>query len=42
MAKVPKIPIAQLSEQTAKLYDVMNEEKDLAVILIAPASSTRA
>lgn len=34
MAKVPKIPIAQLSEQTVKLYAVLNEEKDLAVILI--------
>lgn len=34
MVKVAKIPIEQLSEQTAKLYNVLNEEKDLAVILI--------
>jgi DNA-binding MltR family transcriptional regulator len=34
MVKVARIPIEQLSEQTAKLYEVLNEEKDLAVILI--------
>ena len=34
MAKVPKRPPEQLSEQTAKLYEVLNQEKDLAAILI--------
>lgn len=35
MAKVERIPVEQLSEQTAKFYEVLNEEKELAVILIA-------
>jgi len=35
MAKVERIPVEQLSEQTAKFFEVLNEEKDLAVNLIA-------
>ncbi|MBO3759478.1 hypothetical protein [Ciceribacter sp. L1K22] len=34
MAKIAKIPVEQLSEETARLYDALNDEKDLAVILI--------
>lgn len=35
MAKGLRIPTEQLSEETQQLYDVLNNEKDLAVILIA-------
>lgn len=35
MEKRTKVPTEQLSEETRHLYDVLNEEKDLAVILIA-------
>ncbi|WP_394885975.1 MltR family transcriptional regulator (plasmid) [Mesorhizobium sp. AaZ16] len=35
MAKGLRVPTEQLSEETQQLYDVLNNEKDLAVILIA-------
>lgn len=35
MAKKPRIPAEQLSEETSALLDVLNEESDLAVILIS-------
>ena len=35
MGKKIKVPVEQLSEETKALFDVLNEERDLAVILIA-------
>jgi DNA-binding MltR family transcriptional regulator len=35
MVRQQKIPTEQLSEESRELYDVLNDEKDLAVILIA-------
>ncbi len=34
MARKKSIPVEQLSEETQKLYDVLNEESDLACVLI--------
>lgn len=35
MAKSVTVPVEQLSEETRALFDVLNEERDVAVILIA-------